>query len=719
MSVIFGKNSSPTNTPKRNTVDNSKQYNATFDYGYLYPIMCKEVLPTDSIKLDMAFGIRALPTAFPVQTKVRVNAHAFYVRSRTIFKDSQDFYSGTGDASSKTQPYISKAWLKKNLKSGTLADYLGLPTTYIRGEDHLPYIGGTFTQVPSILLNDQTAFSNDSDAWSLDGISLPEKTPSLLYNYKILENIANVDFKKGERYIFHFNIEDIHANIPGPTLTPDSFFTKENPTLRMNFVEVANNTDSLFSGWFHFVSCKLDKVDETHYEAVISLDCLREFKIDVTDNTPNPVPILLFYDKDGNLLTSKYTSILLDYVARYAENKVDVPETFIDSLPPINSLPMRAYEAIYNSFYRDNRNNPHMVNGVHKPNQYVTTLDGGEDNTDYELYRVNWEQDYMTSAVPSPQQGNAPLVGITSTGKATFSDENGVNHTVQLQTAEDGDTVIGATYSSDVPQSVARSLVNMATSGFSINDFRGVNALTRFLEINMRRGLKYKDVIESHFGKSPTYEELDMPEFLGGFTKIFDSTQVNQTTESESSPLGSYAGQLSAVGGTNHTITKYFDEPGYFIVVLSITPVPCYTQSIPKLFLKHELLDYYFPEFGHIGYQPIEYSEVAPFQALGHGKSLTDVFGYQRAWYDYLADYDTAHGNFRDYLRDFVIYRRFNTPPSLTPEFLTVNSDQINNVFTVNPSEYKLDPFLGQIHFRAIWKRPIPLFGVPKLEYDS
>lgn len=52
---------------------------------------------------------------------------------------------------------------------------------------------------------------------------------------------------------------------------------------------------------------------------------------------------------------------------------------------PVNALPFRCYESIYNSFYRDNRNNPFMIDGVEEFNKYVTNDGDGLDNTDYHI----------------------------------------------------------------------------------------------------------------------------------------------------------------------------------------------------------------------------------------------------------------------------------------------------------------------------------------------
>lgn len=123
-------------------------------------------------------------------------------------------------------------------------------------------------------------------------------------------------------------------------------------------------------------------------------------------------------------------------------------------------------------------------------------------------------------------------------------------------------------------------------------------------------------------------------------------------------------------------------------------------------------MDYYFPEFGHIGFQPVPLRELCPHQ-LGQDKSA--ILGYQRPFYDYLQSLDSVHGLFRTDYKDFVLQRTFQTLPTLNPEFLTVDESQLNDVFAVDAAG-NADRFLGQVHFKITAQRPIPRFGVPKLE---
>lgn len=133
---------------------------------------------------------------------------------------------------------------------------------------------------------------------------------------------------------------------------------------------------------------------------------------------------------------------------------------------------------------------------------------------------------------------------------------------------------------------------------------------------------------------------------------------------------------------------------------------------MPKYFNVTDTFDYYFPEFGHIGMQPITYKEVTPLQAHLEGK-LDDVFGYQRAWYDLISKTDEVHGLFRSEFRDFLINRTFDGTPELGKDFTVMDPDQLNEVFAVTENR---DKILGQIYMDVSKKSPIPLYGIAKLE---
>ena len=92
---VFAQSKEPVNQPKRNTFDLAFQNNLSMEFGKLYPVFCKEVVPGDSLRIKPTFGLRFMPMTFPVQTRMQANLHFFYVRTRNLWKDFPDFIGDT------------------------------------------------------------------------------------------------------------------------------------------------------------------------------------------------------------------------------------------------------------------------------------------------------------------------------------------------------------------------------------------------------------------------------------------------------------------------------------------------------------------------------------------------------------------------------------------------------------------------------------------------
>lgn len=387
----------------------------------------------------------------------------------------------------------------------------------------------------------------------------------------------------------------------------------------------------------------------------------------------------------------------------------------------INALPYRAYEAIYNSFYRNVQNDPFKIDGVAEYNKYVTNRTDGADTFPYKLYNRNWELDFLTSSLQSPQQGLAPLVGVTvnnanQTAEFKFrSDDvnNGNLVTATASISENGDVVGIQYYDPDLPKSNIDRLMQAINYGISINDIRQTNSLQRWLEKNIRRGYRYRDQIKSHFGVSVSYSELLMPEFIGGVSQDVETQTIFQTVTNENGYLGDYAGRSSIVGQSRNTVSKYCDEAGFIIGIMSIVPIPVYSQVPAGYAFKNNLMDYYFPEFGKIGMQPIFNYHVTPLQTPL--TELNNVFGYQRPWWDLISSFDEVHGEFRSTANGYLIHRLFDETPVLNGNFLKIDNQYINDVFAITDTEVS-DQFLGVLNFKVTKKTSIPLHGEPSLE---
>lgn len=814
--------------PNRNVFDMSFTNNLTLRFGGLYPVYCQEVIPGDSFRITPSFGLRFMPLVFPVQTRMNANLHFFYVRNRNLWKDWTDFIGRTKQ--NLVPPYIEPNVARYMIKTGSLADYLGVPTTLVGeyGNQTIWSDGKELVNNAEVqpLLGLAFGASYQSEKGSLpiyepylaafapafkSGIGDYESSSSVRSLSNILKETKDISIDlDGDEYIDgqvfarhfiskyidlasvqevdgHLNIDFIGTahdatNFQLPSIDtivvymwierdgdwyPDYVLfrgSKVTPTISLSLAFLENNLLShtvivggasydayYFANRYDDLSCT--PVSELYYGQVLSvkevLEKLGSSRVRLSIGTETndsyesglvaPTNNLHGDEYNFTLMTPRVTvppEIWLLTAISAVDTSVasvrDVGE--VGDLSPfvpsenalhLSALPFRAYESIYNAFYRNQFNDPFIVDGQKEYNKFIRNNDGGFDAYVYQLYNRNYEMDFLTSAKQSPVDGDiTPLVGVSGTGKFTFQNADGSTYQVTPIIGDDGYTLTGIESVQGSPEnnSGIRRLMDMVSVGISINDFRNVNSLQRWLETNLRRGYRYKDQLMSHFGVDARFDELDMPEFIGGMSEPVFVNQINQSVDQTGDPsglgdfskvLGSFAGQASILAESKHSIEHYCDEHGFIIGILSVTPVPCYSQLLPKYFIKDNVLDYYFPEFGHIGNQPITYKEVCPIQTFAAGDALTDVFGYQRAWYDYLSRVDEVHGDYRLSLDGFLITRVFDSKPELGHDFIVVDDENMSNPFSVTDDG---DKILGQVYFKVEAKRPIPKYGIPRLE---
>ena len=765
MANVFTKQTDVVNKPRRNVFDLSHANNLTMHFGALTPCYCEEVIPGDSFQIETRMALKLMPMVFPVQTDMRAYVHFFYVRNRNLWKDWQNFIGMLPQGYTEQQmqkyelPYLrfGKSPVGNGdlfPRTGSLYDYMGMPTTEVGrygNENDLTftqnfsYYGFTseskdYYQMPQAKIG-QSVFTSyyNLGVGSMNGLNINSiLDTSIIGDFN---KVPTTDYDKDHSTTVLWTVSN-PVNFGGDEYVTEIVDGVETIALTFKTFEISSTVPSVASR-FIFIGVDDDNIIQfsTPYGNVVggASDPSLCPTINVAKSLLSSVKriyILGFYSTANAVLVSsdnQFSDYLFNVVtARLSGVSFvdDLTESaspyyrdgFTDKALKISALPFRAYESVYNAFYRDPRNNPYLLNGSPEYNKWCPSVEGGPDKNNYPLHYRNWEADFLTTALPSPQQGEAPLVGITNSGKLAFIDETGTTYRADLEFNEDNSGLKGINVqASNEPVGTMTRIVDFATSGISIADLRGVNALQRWLEINARRGYRYKDQIKSHFDVDIRFDELDMPEFLGGCSADIYVNQISQTVNQSDSgqwqdTLGAYGGQGFTRLEKSRPIRHYFDEHGYIIGIISVVPVPCYSQLLPKHFLKRNPLDFYFPEFSKLGMQPITYSEVCPIQTYNSSDGadgMQDTFGYQRAWYEYLQRVDEVHGEFRLSMRNFLINRVFNERPELSEDFLTVNPDQVNQVFAVTQMS---DKIFGQLYFKVTAKRPIPEYGIPALE---
>ncbi len=717
-----------------NSFDWSHVNNLTTDFGRITPVFCELVPAKGSLRINPEFGLELMPMVFPVQTRMFARLNFFKVTLRSMWEDYSDFISNFRD--DLEEPYVlpSKNTFNRIFKTGKLADYLGVPTfgtklgSTVKVTDTPPSSGnrtvykGSLQEVIDDLVNgvqngvsvnaintvNNTVFSLVESTTSVT-ISPDASSFSFVCNFSapVLSNLIKLG--KVSFAVVHSGNNIFYRVYDSPAVSVDSNVVK----ITLNNLVKESFPEGVY-GKFTILVSLADGSGLYHFSDISAVNSFMQLVMLQNELSYNTFPFATVdRPKNAHLLAYRF----------------------------------RAYESVYNAYYRDIRNNPFIVNGRPVYNKWLPNMKGGADTTLYELHRCNWERDFLTTAVPNPQQGaNAPLVGltvgdvVTRSEDGTYSvqkrtvlvDEDGSKYGVSYKVSEDGERLVGVDYdpvSEKTPVTAINSYAELAAltteqgSGFTIETLRYVNAYQKFLELNMRKGFSYKQIMQGRWDIDIRFDELLMPEFIGGISRELSMRTVEQTVDqqSESSQgqyaeaLGSKTGIAGVYGSTSNNIEVFCDEESYIIGLLTVTPVPIYTQLLPKDFTYNGLLDHYQPEFDRIGFQPITYKEICPMNIVADDSSdqLNKTFGYQRPWYEYVAKYDSAHGLFRTAMKNFVMSRVFSGFPQLGQQFLLVDPDTVNQVFSV--TEYT-DKIFGYVKFNATARLPISRVAIPRLD---
>lgn len=728
-----------------NSFDWSHVNNLTTDFGRITPVFCELVPAKGSLRINPEFGLELMPMVFPVQTRMFARLNFFKVTLRSMWEDYSDFISNFRE--DLEEPYIlpNKHGFDRMLKTNTLGDYLGVPTQKT-----------VFSEYSSSLISRCTP-TNTTAAKGFYFVSSSSSWDDIYSQWT--GTVGSV-----KTATCSTSSSDLHSTVLMTTSSSLAVGKYRSSSLKFKMTTTGSFKDLpcriiLFFGALQtkfFVDSEFAvSSDFTTASLNIPLGDISQ-KLGSSSSASADVSVAILVPSSG-LNTSNTAAITTQGVDIYADSKLsevaydDYPfrtESHNTSdYPKLLAYRFRAYESVYNAYYRDIRNNPFVVNGRPVYNKWLPNMKGGADTTLYELHQCNWERDFLTTAVPNPQQGaSVPLVGltvgdvVTRAEDGTYSvqkqtvlvDEDGNKYGVSYRVSEDGERLVGVDYdpvSEKTPVTAINSYAELAAlsseqgAGFTIETLRYVNAYQKFLELNMRKGFSYKQIMQGRWDIDIRFDELLMPEFIGGISRELSMRTVEQTVDQQSSTsqgqyaeaLGSKTGIAGVYGSSPNNIEVFCDEESYIIGLLTVTPVPVYTQLLPKDFTYNGLLDHYQPEFDRIGFQPVTYKEICPMNSDNSTSPgfMENTFGYQRPWYEYVAKYDSAHGLFRTDMKNFIMHRTFSGLPQLGQQFLLVDPGTVNQVFSV--TEYT-DKIFGYVKFNATARLPISRVAIPRLD---
>ena len=269
-----------------------------------------------------------------------------------------------------------------------------------------------------------------------------------------------------------------------------------------------------------------------------------------------------------------------------------------DASNAFSALPIRAYNKIYNDYYRD---------------QDVISEVSEDTNT---IQKIAWAKDRFTAARATPQQGTAVSLPLGTSAPV-------IGDGTQMQLSPDSDA--GSPTNVTTNASAQLALVGQASKDLyvpdggdfgavadlssataaTIHQLREAMALQKYAEARMNWGENYVDYLR-YIGVRPSDARLQRPEFLGGGRQAIAFSEVLNTSNTDT---GEMVGHGIGAMRTNR-YQRFFEEHGYVISLLSVRPRSIYVNALPKKFSRTQMEDYFQMELANIGDEEVYNKEI-------------------------------------------------------------------------------------------------------------
>lgn len=378
------------------------------------------------------------------------------------------------------------------------------------------------------------------------------------------------------------------------------------------------------------------------------------------------------------------------------------------NLTEVSALPFRAFDLIYNEWFRDQN----LINPI------AVSLGNGPDTRAYGddlslVYKSAKKPDYFTAALPYLQKGDAVTVNLGGNANiltdAAHTTDLSVYSTSRLQWTKlraDATDRHLQLVNLDGTEGV-KLYANLAgASGISINSLREAVGIQRLLERDARAGTRHPEIIRAHFGVDVPDFRAQRPEYLGGGSGFINVSPVANTSSTASENQGQLAGV--GVGTIRASFAKSFVEHGHVIGILRARGEISYQQGLDRFWSRSTKFDFLWPDLVNLGEQAILNKEL-----WIQGDSTDDnVFGYTERYAEYRFKKSLVTGKLASAatgsLDFWHLAEEFGSQPTLSQTFISDQTPMARITTVPAEPDFIID---GRFDFkvaRALPVRPVP-----------
>lgn len=401
----------------------------------------------------------------------------------------------------------------------------------------------------------------------------------------------------------------------------------------------------------------------------------------------------------------------------------------------INALPLRAYNLIYDDWYRDEQRCDYA---------YYNIGDIADTPDKYFLLKRGKRFDYFTSTLLEPQIGdpvslplssNIPVVTGTPHMDITQNSYPSLSFSSSTTNLSSGHYTMFLNYGSDAANIGAdlraasgNSTASLAGRGFipnnlyadtslaslaTIADLRSAFQLQAFNELQARGGTRYVETVYTQFGVINP-DILTRPEFLGGCHQALTTQPVIQNSATDStSPQGTLTGIIYGAN-SEHAFTRSFTEHGFVIGIMNIYSDLTYFQGLERKWSRVTKFDYAWPVFANLTDQEVKNKEIV----LTGTETDDETFGYAERYAEYKYSQNRLTGLVRPNapltIGQWSLAQQFGSVPVNNAEFISSDTP-IERIAAV--PEYanaeNLHQFIANMKFSGNVVRCLPSYSDP------